>query len=127
VHIPPRILEGDFAGWLRDAMNERGMSPRMLGLQAGIDPRCVAQILYGGREPTIATALTSFAFSERSHLHPQRRARWCRISRCPETDRPARSCRRGRQPLAVPPAHLIEGNAPGDANGVYTDCEAVNP
>lgn len=57
MRIPARILEGDFAGWLRDAMNERGMSPRMVGLQAGIDPRCVAQILYGGRDPTIATAL----------------------------------------------------------------------
>jgi hypothetical protein len=62
VHIPPRILEGDFAGWLRDSMNERGMSIRMLGLQAGIDPRCVAQILYGGREPTIATALALLRF-----------------------------------------------------------------
>jgi DNA-binding XRE family transcriptional regulator len=57
VHIPARILEGDFAGWLRDAMNEWGMSPRMVGLRAGIDPHCVTQILYGGREPSIATAL----------------------------------------------------------------------
>ena len=56
IHIPRRVLEGDFAGWLRDAMNERGMSPRTVGLQAGVDPRWVARILYGGRQPSMATA-----------------------------------------------------------------------
>ena len=64
IQIPARVVAGDFTGWLRDAMNEWGMSPRLVGLRAGIDPRRVTQILYGGREPSIETALALLRFFE---------------------------------------------------------------
>ena len=72
IHIPRRVLEGDFAGWLRDAMNERGMSPRSAGLQAGVDPRWVTGILYGGRQPTIATALALLRLFGEEPVHATR-------------------------------------------------------
>jgi len=72
IHIPRRVLEGDFAGWLRDAMNERGMSPRTVGLHAGVDPRWVSGILYGGRQPTIATAFALLWFFEKEPVHMTR-------------------------------------------------------
>jgi transcriptional regulator with XRE-family HTH domain len=72
IHIPGRVLEGDFAGWLRDAMNERGMSPRTVGLQAGVDPRWVSGILYGGRQPTIATALALLRYFGEESVHTTR-------------------------------------------------------
>jgi hypothetical protein len=72
IHIPRRVLEGDFAGWLRDAMNERGMSPRTAGLQAGVDPRWVSGILYGGRQPTIATAFALLRLFGEEPVHTTR-------------------------------------------------------
>ena len=72
IHIPRRVLEGDFAGWLRDAMNKRGMSPRTVGLHAGVDPRLVSGILYGGRQPTIATAFALLWFFEKEPVHMTR-------------------------------------------------------
>ena len=72
LQIPARVLDGDFAGWLRDAMNERGMSPRLLGLQAGVHPRAVVQILYGGRQPSTATALALLRFFAAETPRPQR-------------------------------------------------------
>lgn len=55
--IPPRILAGDFAGWLRDAMAQRGMSYRMVALQAGIDHTSVYRLTTGDRLPSLATAV----------------------------------------------------------------------
>jgi hypothetical protein len=72
IHIPRRVLDGDFAGWLRDAMNERRMSPRTVGLQAGVDPRWVSAILYGGRQPTIATAFALLRFFEGEPVYTNR-------------------------------------------------------
>lgn len=57
IRIPQRIIDGDFPGWLRDAMNARHMSARMVGLQAGINPLSVKQLLYGGRQPTLITTI----------------------------------------------------------------------
>lgn len=72
IHIPTQVLEGDFAGWLRSAMNERAMSPRMVGLRAGVDPRWVSRILYGGRQPTIATAFALLRFFGEEPVHTPR-------------------------------------------------------
>lgn len=55
--IPPRILAGDFAGWLRDAMTERQMSYRMLAIQAGIDHTSVYRLASGDRLPSLNTAV----------------------------------------------------------------------
>jgi hypothetical protein len=57
IRIPARIVEGDFRGWLRDAMNAKHMSPRMVGRQTGMDPTAVARLLYGGRQPTLMTLM----------------------------------------------------------------------
>jgi hypothetical protein len=57
IRIPTRIVEGDFRGWLRDAMNAKHMSPRMVGRQSGLDPTAVARLLYGGRQPTLMTLM----------------------------------------------------------------------
>ena len=57
IRIPSRIVEGDFRGWLCDAMNAKHMSPRMVGRQTGLDPKAVARLLYGGRQPTLMTLM----------------------------------------------------------------------
>lgn len=55
--IPQRILAGDFAGWLRDAMKARGMSARMVGMRTGINHSTVTRLWHGERQPTLATAM----------------------------------------------------------------------
>jgi hypothetical protein len=57
IGIPPRILGGDFAGWLSDAMQARRMSARMVGLRSGIDHSTVTRLVKGERQPTLATAV----------------------------------------------------------------------
>jgi hypothetical protein len=55
--IPQRIIDGDVAGWLREEMNARRMSARMVGLRAGINHSSVTKLLYGGRQPTLTTTV----------------------------------------------------------------------
>jgi transcriptional regulator with XRE-family HTH domain len=55
--VPSRVLGGDFAGWLRDAMDARRMSARMVGLRTGINHSTITRLLYGHREPTLTTLL----------------------------------------------------------------------
>jgi ribosome-binding protein aMBF1 (putative translation factor) len=55
--VPSRILEGDFAGWLRDAMAARGLSTRMLAIRAGINHTTIHRLAAGERQPTLATAV----------------------------------------------------------------------
>jgi hypothetical protein len=43
--IPPRIIDGDVAGWLREEMNARRTSARMVGLRAGINHSSVTKLL----------------------------------------------------------------------------------
>jgi hypothetical protein len=57
IQIPQRIIEGDVAGWLRDEMNARRMSARMVGLRAGINRTSVTKLLHGGRQPTLTTTV----------------------------------------------------------------------
>ena len=57
IRIPRRIVDGDFAGWLRDAMNSRRMSARMVGLRTGVNHSTITRLLYGYREPTLATTI----------------------------------------------------------------------
>jgi transcriptional regulator with XRE-family HTH domain len=57
IGIPPRILGGDFAGWLRDAMKARSMSARMVGLRTGINHSTITRLLGGERQPTLTTAV----------------------------------------------------------------------
>jgi transcriptional regulator with XRE-family HTH domain len=57
IALPPRIVGGDFAGWLRDAMRSRGLSTRMLQLRTGIDHSTIYRLTLGQRQPSLATAL----------------------------------------------------------------------
>jgi transcriptional regulator with XRE-family HTH domain len=53
--IPPRIVEGDFAGWLRDAMAERGMTTRGLAMRTGIHHSIISRLMRGDRDPSLST------------------------------------------------------------------------
>jgi transcriptional regulator with XRE-family HTH domain len=57
IGIPPRILGGDFAGWLRDAMRARRLSARAVGMRTGINHSTVTRLLHGERQPSLATAV----------------------------------------------------------------------
>jgi hypothetical protein len=57
IRIPQRIVDGDFAGWLRDAMNARRMSARMVGLRTGMNHSTVTRLLYGYRQPTLTNTI----------------------------------------------------------------------
>jgi transcriptional regulator with XRE-family HTH domain len=65
VRIPARMLEGDFAGWLRGAMAARGMSQRMVATLSGIDHSTVSRLLTGERQPSLGTALALIRVLER--------------------------------------------------------------
>lgn len=72
--IPARILAGDFGGWLRDAMAERGMSYRMLAVQAGVDHSTIQRLAMGGRLPSLATAVAIIRVFERRRITPSNAA-----------------------------------------------------
>ena len=55
--IPSRWLEDDFAAWLQERMELRGMSQRMLALRAGVSHSSVSRLLSGDRSPSLPTAL----------------------------------------------------------------------
>lgn len=57
IRIPRRIVDGDFAGWLRDAMTARRMSARMVGLRTGMNHSTVTRLLYGYRQPTLTNTI----------------------------------------------------------------------
>ena len=61
-------MDGDFAGWLCDAMAARGMSQRMLAALSGIDHSTVSRLLSGDRQPALATALALIRVLERPRL-----------------------------------------------------------
>jgi DNA-binding XRE family transcriptional regulator len=55
--VPLRVLNGDFAGWLRDEMAARRMSSRMLAVRAGLDHTTIFRLAGGERQPSLATAV----------------------------------------------------------------------
>jgi plasmid maintenance system antidote protein VapI len=57
IPIPARILAGDFAGWLRDAMAARRLSTRGLAARSGIDHSTICRLTHGEREPSLSTAV----------------------------------------------------------------------
>jgi hypothetical protein len=58
INIPPRVLAGDFSGWLRDRMSSRRVSARMLALRTGLDHTTIYRLALGDRQPTLATAVS---------------------------------------------------------------------
>lgn len=57
VSMPARIVDGDFAGWLRDAMAERGVTTRVLAMRTGIDHTTISRLRRGANAPTLSTAV----------------------------------------------------------------------
>jgi transcriptional regulator with XRE-family HTH domain len=55
--VPPRWLEDDFAAWLQERMEDRGISQRMLALRAGVSHSSVSRLLSGDRSPSLPTAI----------------------------------------------------------------------
>ncbi len=55
--LPSRIADGDFGGWLRDAMAERRMSQRALAMRTGIDHSTISRLIDRGRVPSLSTAI----------------------------------------------------------------------
>lgn len=55
--VPAQWWEGEFASWLRQAMDDRDLSMRMLSMRAGINHSTICRLLKGDRDPSLTTAL----------------------------------------------------------------------
>ena len=66
--VPARVVAGDFAGWLGEAMADRRMSQRMLALRAGLNHATISRLLKGTREPSLSTALALISALDRPDL-----------------------------------------------------------
>jgi transcriptional regulator with XRE-family HTH domain len=69
IPIPPRVLAGDFAGWLREAMAARRLTTRGLAARCGIDPSTICRLARGEREPSLATAVALLKVLATEPLH----------------------------------------------------------
>jgi transcriptional regulator with XRE-family HTH domain len=56
LQIPSRVADGDFGGWLREALAARRVSQRVLAMRSGVNHSTISRIL-AGRNPSLATAL----------------------------------------------------------------------
>lgn len=54
--LPSRITDGDFGGWLREALAERRISQRTLAMRTGINHSTISRLLSGG-SPSFQTAI----------------------------------------------------------------------
>lgn len=57
IHLPQRIVDGDFGGWLRDAMRRRRLSTRAVAMRTGVDHSTISRLMRNAREPVLSTAL----------------------------------------------------------------------
>lgn len=55
--LPSRVLDGDFCGWLRAAMRDRGMSQRALAMRTGVSHSTISRLLSEDRTPSLDTAV----------------------------------------------------------------------
>ena len=55
--LPGRITEGDFGGWLRDAMADRRITQRALAMRTGINHSTISRLLASGHMPSLSTAI----------------------------------------------------------------------
>lgn len=60
VALPKRIADGDFSGWLREAMAERRVTQRALAMRSGVNHSTISRILSGDRIPSLTTAIAIF-------------------------------------------------------------------
>ncbi len=61
VALPKRIVDGDFSGWLREAMAERRVTQRALAMRSGVHHSTISRILSSDRIPSLTTAIAIFA------------------------------------------------------------------
>ena len=66
ISIPPRVLAGDFGGWLRDAMRARRISTRMLAVRTGLDHSTIYRLTRRTVSPPFPQPLRSFGSSRSS-------------------------------------------------------------
>ncbi len=57
IHLPQRILDGDFGGWLSDAMRRRRLSTRAVAMRTGINHTTISRLMRNAREPVLSTAI----------------------------------------------------------------------
>ncbi|MEO6295004.1 MAG: helix-turn-helix transcriptional regulator [Candidatus Limnocylindria bacterium] len=55
--LPNRITDGDFSGWLHDAMAERRITQRALAMRTGINHSTISRLIAGDRIPSLSTAI----------------------------------------------------------------------
>jgi transcriptional regulator with XRE-family HTH domain len=68
LHLPERIVRGDFAGWLRDSMAARRMSTRLVAMRTGLNHGSVSRLMTRSREPFLSTAIALVKLFEREPL-----------------------------------------------------------
>ena len=57
LHLPQRIVDGDFGGWLRHAMRSRRLSTRAVAMRTGVDHSTISRLMRNAREPVLSTAI----------------------------------------------------------------------
>ena len=55
--LPSRIIDGDFGGWLREAMTDRRITQRALAMRTGIAHSTISRLLAHGAKPSLSTAI----------------------------------------------------------------------
>ena len=69
--LPSRITDGDFGGWMRDAMAERRISQRALAMRTGINHSTISRLLAHSHVPSLSTAIAIIKI-----LGPRPGGRW---------------------------------------------------
>ena len=67
IHLPQRIVDGDFGGWLRDAMRRRRLSTRAVAMRSGVNHTTISRLMRGAREPVLSTAIRLLRLLGREH------------------------------------------------------------
>jgi transcriptional regulator with XRE-family HTH domain len=56
LQIPGQVADGDFAGWLREALAARRISQRVLAMRSGVNHSTISRLL-DGQSPAWTTAV----------------------------------------------------------------------
>ena len=55
--LPAQVAEGDFGGWVREAMARRGISQRVLAMRTGVSHSTISRLVTRNRTPSLPTAV----------------------------------------------------------------------
>ena len=67
LHLPQQIVDGDFGGWLRQAMRLRRLSTRAVAMRTGVDHTTISRLMRNAREPVLSTAIRLLRLLGREH------------------------------------------------------------